>query len=368
MDETAVKNINWEDQQTHIFLNPRWPSEEVKHLTDLAQSLKLSSHIWIASSGSQNKKLIALSKKAFLVSGQAVNKHLEAHSKDKWVNALPSFHVGGLSIYARATLTQSSVVHLNNWSPHAYVQLLEKEKATLSALVPTQVYDLVHVQFRAPKTVRAVIVGGAQLPPALYQQARRLEWPLLPSFGMTECCSQIATASLGSLTTLDSPNLQILDHCQLKADADKILSVHSAALMSGFFEIDSQNPKWQELPAGAWFQTEDYVEIQGSNLKSLGRRSDFVKIGGEAVSLLRLREILEKITPPAWRGQLALAAEVSPRLGHELVLFSTPNVDAPCIQRYFDLKVAPYEKIRQIKVVPEIPKSALGKIIYQNLK
>jgi O-succinylbenzoic acid--CoA ligase len=364
----TVKLINWKSEQTHILLNPRWPAAELARMTQLAESKKFKSHIWLASSGSYNKKLIALSKEAMLASAVAVNEHLKITAQDNWLNVLPQFHVGGLGIYARAFVSGAAVHELSQWSPHEFIETIEKNNLTLSALVPTQVFDLIDVGFKAPLCLRAVVVGGAPLSQTQYQKARQLGWPLLPSFGMTECCSQIATAGVNSLRYFNYPDLQILNHCKLDSDIEKKLIIQSPALATGYFEILEDNPKWIEIEKGGLFQSEDVVEIMGTVLKPLGRGADFVKIGGESVSLFELRELLEKLTPPAWRQQVALTAVDSERLGHQLYLFTTPNVDAQVLKRTFDAKVAPYEKIREIKVIDEIPRSDLGKVLYQNLK
>ena len=64
-----------------------------------------------------------------------------------------------------------------------------------SSLVPAQVLDLVRAGLRPPPVLRAIVVGGGAISAELYRDARALGWPVLPSYGMTECCSQIATAT-----------------------------------------------------------------------------------------------------------------------------------------------------------------------------
>ena len=64
--------------------------------------------VWLLSSGTQSVdeiKAIALSIEAILQSAKAVNKHLRATAKDRWLLTLPFYHIGGLSIFARAHLS-----------------------------------------------------------------------------------------------------------------------------------------------------------------------------------------------------------------------------------------------------------------------
>ena len=147
-----------------ILLNPRFPKADYDKLYSLAENVQierqLRSHVWIATSGSTADsigatKLVALSKKALMASAAAVNLHLQATEKDVWTQVLPHFHVGGLGIEIRAELVGSRVVKAlkeAKWDVHHFYKTLNEEGCTLSALVPTQVYDLVANNLHAPKS------------------------------------------------------------------------------------------------------------------------------------------------------------------------------------------------------------------------
>ncbi|HEU5163432.1 MAG TPA: AMP-binding protein, partial [Thermoanaerobaculia bacterium] len=192
--------IDFESEATELLLNPRLPGDEKERLTRIVRDLPpLAAHVWVTTSGSSGAlKLVALSKKAILASAAAANRHLEARRRDVWLSPLPDFHVGGIGIRARAALTTSAVVKLDRWSVQAFADLAEEEDVTLTALVPAQVADLVATGAQAPRALRAIVVGGGALEPRLYRDARKLGWPLLPSYGLTEACSQVATAPLAS--------------------------------------------------------------------------------------------------------------------------------------------------------------------------
>ena len=173
---------------------------------------RLEAHVWVATSGTSSDapgrvRWVALSKQAFLASAGAVNAHLAATASDVWAHALPLFHVGGLGILARAHLSGARVVAAvrGRWEPSAFRDAAEGAGATLAALVPSQVHDLVQARLDSPSSLRAVVVGGARLEPSLYRAARERGWPCLPSYGLTETCSQVATASLESLSARDCP-------------------------------------------------------------------------------------------------------------------------------------------------------------------
>ncbi len=167
--------IDWSSDETHLLLNPRLPGKDRESLVRLQRSVPaLAAHVWIATSGTSGAyKLVALSKKALLASAEAVNLHLRATSSDVWLSVLPTFHVGGLGILARASLSGARVVSAQ-WDARDVVDLVAVEQVSLASLVPAQVSDLVAARLEAPSSLRAVVVGGGALRDELYREARAL--------------------------------------------------------------------------------------------------------------------------------------------------------------------------------------------------
>ncbi len=326
-------DIDWLSDESHVLLNPRMPAEERARLQSFVTPLP--GHLWLATSGTTGSlKLTALSKRAMLASAAAVNRHLQSDANDVWLCVLPTFHVGGLGIYARAFLSGARVV-TSGW-----------EGVTLASLVPAQVSDVVRAQTRAPDSLRAVVIGGGALSSSLYDDARALGWPLLPSYGMTECCSQVATA------TVDAPELVLLDHIEARIEDDGRLSLRSDALFTGYASEDGfADPK-----NDGWFTTEDVASVDGRVLQVHGRRGDFVKIGGESVDLSRLDRILAELGADA--AALAIPDE---RLGH-VIAVAIASADESVIDA-FNARVFPFERARRVIRVPEIPRTPLGKIM-----
>lgn len=344
METTAL--IDWKSNESHVLLNPRMPASERRRLEELA--VDLPGHIWLATSGTTGAiKLAGLSKRALLVSAAAVNRRLQSGADDVWCRPLPTFHVGGLGIHARAYLSGAAVLPLA-WDAVAFAAMHE---VTLASLVPAQVGDLVRAELIAPRRMRAIVVGGGALSGDLYRDARALGWPVLPSYGMTECASQVATARDGS------PELELLDHVELRIGDDGRIAIRSQALFSGYAtEGGLVDPK-----VDGWFVTEDLGSIDGRTLWVEGRRGDFVKIGGESVDLSRLDRILAQVTPDA-----AVLAIPDERLGSVIGLAMTTG-DSDSITEAFNARVMPFERVRRVVIVAAIPRTPLGKIIRRRL-
>ena len=325
--------IDWLGDESQVLLNPRMPEEEQRRLESLV--VELPGHVWLATSGTTGSlKLTALSKRALLASAAAVNRHLQSDANDVWLCVLPAFHVGGLGIYARAFLSGARVV-TDGW-----------DGVTLASLVPAQVSDLVRDSMAPPPSLRAVVVGGGALSEELYRTGRALGWPLLPSYGMTECCSQVATA------TLDSPEPVLLDHVEARIESDGRLALRSESLLTGYAtEAGFVDPK-----VDGWFVTEDVAALDGRMLRVEGRRGEFVKIGGESVDLSRLDRILAELTSDA-----AVFPIPDERLGYVIAL-AVASGDADAIAAAFNARVFPFERARRVVRVDAIPRTPLGKL------
>jgi o-succinylbenzoate---CoA ligase len=339
--------IDWTGDESHLLLNPRMPAEERRVLESYVTPLP--GHLWLATSGTTGSlKLTALSKRAMLASAEAVNRHLQATAADVWCCVLPAFHVGGLGIYARAFLSGSRVIQAS-WDPGAFASA----EATLASLVPAQVSDLVEAGLRPHPALRAIVVGGGALRADLHEAARALGWPVLPSYGMTETCSQVATA------TLASAELLLLSHVEARTEADGRLAFRGPSLLTGYGTATGFVDPKQE----GWFVTEDLGRVDGRQLTVAGRRGDFIKIGGESVSLARLDAILAALADSG----AALVGVPDGRLGAVIHLATEPGVDATALAAAFNERVHPFERIRETHQVSRIPRTELGKLLRTRL-
>lgn len=315
--------VDWLSSESHLLLNPRLPEEERRALESYV--VDLPDHLWLATSGTTGAlKLTALSKEAMLASAAAVNRHLQSTASDVWCCVLPTFHVGGLGIHARAFLSGARVI-TRSWEPREFADM---EEVTLASLVPAQVSDLVRAGLHAPARLRAIVVGGGALPDDLYRDAQALGWPLLPSYGMTETCSQVATAGPGS------PELRLLDHVEARREEDGRLAFRGPSLLTGYGTAAGfVDPK-----VNGWFVTEDLGSVEGRLIRVEGRRGDFIKIGGESVDLARLDQVLGSIA--GLHGAVFAAADE--RLGHVIHLAVDDNVDPDAVVAAFNARVHPF--------------------------
>lgn len=325
--------------------------------------------VWILSSGTSTVdqvKAIGLTRDAILASAAAVNRHLRSSKKDVWLLNLPTYHVGGLGILARAHLSGARVVSQTKWSAKEFVALSTREGVTLCSLVPTQVHDLVALAKPCPASMRAIVIGGGALDLALYQAARALGWPLLPSYGLTECASQVATAGLESLKAKSFPDFEILAHAKIELRGGRIFVRAKSACRfiarggrDGTFSLE--DPR-----RDGWLPTEDLGKSIKQRLRVLGRRDDIVKVLGALVPLHQVEhEARAFFTARGLEGDLAVVALKGGREGAALILLTDSHSSlkewADALTEYNTKAIGPH-RLKQLAWIPKIPRGDLGKL------
>jgi O-succinylbenzoic acid--CoA ligase len=382
--EPGAAPVDWESLDSLVLGNPEWARRQADGLAGIARRLPaLASHIWVSTSGTSSVvpgrvRWIALSKAAFLASAHAVNRHLDAGRSDVWAHALPTFHVGGLGILARGWLNGARVVPavIGKWNAARFHEVAVREEATLAALVPSQVHDLVAAGLASPPSMRAIVVGGARMDGALYERARALGWPCLPSYGLTETCSQVATAGLSSLSATSRPTvLPVLGHADMCSDAAQRLAIRASSLLTCCAEINEQGARVWDPKQDGWLPTEDTGRVGADGVEVFGRMSESVKVLGEIVSLPRVEDqVWRWAARENLRGlagfDLAIVAPPHERLGHEVVLAIACRAPMDAARRsaieasvgtFSRDHLLPFERVRRVVFVDEIPRTPLGK-------
>jgi len=365
--------VNWRNEESHWLINPALqPKLEDKKKIEAEFISRFPGHIWLATSGTSSEgdiiaKFVGLPKKALIVSAGAVNAHIKSDCSDIWAQALPEFHVGGLSIRARAHLTGAEIVPAlginEKWDAQIYCNRVKDSKATLSSLVPAQVYDLVRQGLKSPPTLRNIFVGGASINSGLYQKALSLGWKLLPTYGLTECGSQVATASSGE--TQHSARLEILPHIRVQVGKSGLLGFKGLSLFTGYLIIKKDKVYFEDPKKEGLFISEDCGAINDGYLIVSGRSSDFIKIGGEGVYLNRLREKLKDIMLKLnFSGDAELEARSDQRLGKTVHLYTAGDrtLEDELVDS-FNKEVMPFERIREVHHVSSLNRTPLKGIM-----
>ncbi|MEJ2546925.1 MAG: fatty acid--CoA ligase family protein [Gemmatimonadota bacterium] len=344
-------------------LDPRSPPGEIRARRALLARGSDAMAILFTSGSTGRPRGVELSRAAFLASARASAGRLGWRDGDRWLCVLPLAHVGGLSILTRCLAARRTIVLADRFDAEAVADLIEREEVTLASLVPTMLSRLLHLKERDSRSfrfasLRAVLVGGAAAPEALWGEAIGRGLPVLETWGMTETCSQVATALPGGDPRAPVP----LDGWEVRSRGGR-LEVRGGALFSCYLEADgSRRPVDDE----GWFRTGDTGRINADgSVAVLGRADEVILSGGENVEPAEVERFLESlpgigravvlgIPDPEWGETVAAALERLPGRGEDSLDFD--------LDRRIRAGLAPWQRPRTIVWMERFPETASGKV------
>lgn len=307
-----------------------------------------------------------LSRRAFVASAGASAAHLGFSPADRWLLGLPLAHVGGLSVLTRCLLARKTVVLVPRFEPEAVLAALATHHVTLLSAVPTMLAALLEADHaNVLARLRVLLLGGAAAPLSLVEEAIRRGIPALPTYGLTEACSQVATQRLqrplvavpGVGRPLPGVLLEVRNPAGgvARPGEEGRIFVGGDTLFSGY----AGEPARRE----GLFDTGDLGHLDGEGtLHVSGRRSDLVITGGENVRPEEVEAVLTSF--PAIRAALVFGLD-DPRWGQlvaaALVLAPGPALDEGAFARFLDEHLAPHKRPRRVAIVEALPLTPLGK-------
>lgn len=351
-------DVDFDNPAPQLICHPDLRCHEEEILKNLSPYF-LRDHFILFSSGTTggNLKGYALSKKALLKNAEAVNEFFGLNSNDIWALSLPIYHVGGLSVLARAKLLNNPVLDLRSWDPlHWYKKISE---VTVTSIVPTQLYDLIKLELEAPPRLRHLIVGGDFLSTKLKEKALSLGWPVIRTYGMSEVSSQLASAR-----SPQSDDLEVLPIHAVKTDNQRLL-VKSESLFTLEFVMGEKfniTHASRLCDPDGFFLTSDRAELKGNVITPLGRLGDELKVGGHLVNIQKLRDTLSGLLlEKDCYGQAEILVEEDERKGKKLVLLTLSTLEKHLSAEEITDRLRPV-KIDDIRSVSEFKRTNLGKL------
>lgn len=358
-----------------VLLNPRLPQEERSRLLDVARVDAVvedisglagrpviggtvdpaAPHTVVFTSGSSGTPKGVVLTWGNLDAAAAASAAVLAHRPgDRWLAVLPLFHVGGLSIITRSLRQGGTVVLESGFeAASAAGNLAEVE---LASLVPTMLRRILDLQPRPYRNLRAVLVGGGPIPEGLLDEARALGIPALPTYGMTETASQVATARIdgdGRAFPLPGVMVRIVDPTGRDLSAGSIgeIAVDGPTVFPGYLD---------ETPRTGPHLTGDlgWLDEDGA-LQVVGRRDDLIISGGENIRPVEVEGIIA--AHPAVED-VAVWGEPDDEWGEVVVAAVVGDVDEATLARWVKDSLAAYKAPKRWRFVGSIPRTPLGKL------
>ena len=326
-------------------------------------------HTIVYTSGTTGKpKGAMLTHANHFASARASRANLGARPGDRWLAALPLYHVGGLSILLRGVIDGSAVVLHRGFDADRVEQSLREDGITLTSMVSTMLRRLIDRVAGGPRpsSLRAILVGGGPVPAELVEQAFALGLPALATYGLTETASQVATWTLArDGTGRDGAGRALGDSRFRIAEPDERghgeILVSGPTVMAGYFRRPEET---ERALRGGWLHTGDIGHLDGSGcLHVHDRRSDLIISGGENVYPAEVEAVL--LSHPDV-GEAAVYPLPDPEWGQRVsaavVLRAGRRLEDDELRDWCAARLARFKLPRTIRFVASLPRTASGKV------
>jgi indoleacetate---CoA ligase len=299
-------------------------------------------------------------------------------SADRILTTLPLFHVGGLNIQTTPALhAGASVVLHPKFDVQATFDAIERERITLAVLVPAQLAAMMESPRWASadlSSLRMLTTGSTIVSAAFVRKVNARGVPLVQVYGSTETCpiatyvrAEDAERKAGSAGAVALHcEVKIVDDDGCEAAGGEIV-VRGPNVAAGYWNASERRI---EPFADGWYRSGDigHFDAEG-HLYVDSRKKDMIISGGENIYPAELENILLEsptiqeacvVGRPDERWGEAVVAAVVPRPG--------ARITEAEILALFQGRIARYKHPREVKFLEQLPRSALGKILKDQVR
>lgn len=312
----------------------------------------------IATSGSAGEpKAVMLSHGNLTAAATASRQRLPLAAGDLWLDCLPLFHIGGLSILWRCAQAGAGVLLQEGFAAQRVADGLARYPVTHISLVPAMLAHLIDLGVRPPASLRATLVGGAALSRSLYERAARCGWPILPTWGMSETAAQIATYVPDGSSWREGAVGRPLPGNTVTVAEDGRLQVNGPQVMLGYLNPDLRPGLGLE---DGTLTTSDLGAIDDcGHIVVFGRADDMLVTGGNKV---HPAEVENGLSACPGLADVAVAGLPDPVWGQIVVAAVVGRADDAAIFDWGRQHLRPAARPRRILRLPQLPRNATGKI------
>ena len=287
----------------------------------------------------------------------------------------PFFHVMGFAVVLPCALAAGATVIIQaRFDFEAFLALIQRYRATHTIVAPPVALALAAhplVDSYDLSSLRAFGVGAAPLSADIEQRcADRLGCATGQGLGMSEASALIAVSptdaprrgSVGRL--VPNTEARIVDPgsgADVAAGRTGELWVRGPQLMRGY--RDRPDETAATIDAGGWLHTGDlcYFDEDGY-LYVVDRLKELIKYKGYQVAPAELEHLL--LTHPAV-ADAAVVPRPDPEAGEVPVAYVALKGEATAdeLLDYVALRVAPYKRLREVRITGSVPRSPAGKLL-----
>lgn len=302
---------------------------------------------------------------------------------DHILHVLPLHHVHGIVNALTCALWVGATCELMPFDPEAVLNRFSRGGLTLFMAVPTIYSKLIAAWEVTPaeekravtagfRRMRLMVSGSAALPAATLEKWKAITGHvLLERYGMTEIGMALSNPLHGTRvpgyvgSALPGVEVRLVDDSDRPIEepgAAGEIQVRGPAVFSGYWGRPEETGN---AFSGAWFRTGDIALQEGGAYRILGRKSvDIIKTGGHKVSALEIEGVL--LGHPGIRecAVIGLSDEIwGERVGVCVAVMEGSTLELRDLRNWAADWLAPYKIPTRMKVVEQLPRNAMGKVL-----
>jgi fatty-acyl-CoA synthase len=319
--------------------------------------------------------------------------NLGASERDVILPVVPMFHANAWGLAHAAVASGAKLVMPGpNMTPSAIAALMEDERVTVAAGVPTiWMGVLPELEGRDLRSLRAIACGGSAVPKALSEGYRATTGlPILQAWGMTETSPIASVCQVKSYLdeTLDDQDLadlrssqglvvagvdfrvvdpETLDEQPWDGESRGELQVAGPWIARSYYD-DDRSP--ESFTDDGWLKTGDVATVSPEGyVRLVDRTKDVVKSGGEWISSVELEnEIMAhpKVTEAAVIGVAHPKWQERPLAC--VVVEEGETLSPDELLGFLEGRVARWWMPDDIVFIDEVPKTSVGKFSKKDLR
>ena len=292
--------------------------------------------------------------------------------------SVPPYHVAGVAGLLSNTYAARRTVHLPEFSPARWLDLVRSERVTTAMVVPTMLARIVEELGGSPArtpSLRALAYGGSRMPGTVLEQALRA----FPDTGFTNAYGLTETSSTIAVLTPD-------DHREAVASSDPEIRARlgsaGRAVLGVEFQVRDGDlyvrgaqvsgeylGQGSALDSDGWFATRDRARIDtGGYLFIEGRADDTIIRGGENIAPAEIEDVL--LSHPAVLDAAVAGVpdeEWGERIGAMVVLRPGHDADSASIRDWARQRLRGAKTPELIAVRDALPYNSTGKLVRRDL-
>jgi fatty-acyl-CoA synthase len=313
--------------------------------------------------------------------------HVHLTPADRYLWTLPMFHANGWTFVWTMTAVGGAHICLRRVQPETVFQLIKEEAVTALCAAPTVLIALANapeaVRQGAPHGVRVLTAGAPPAAATIERVEGELGWQVIHVYGMTETSpfilvceprSQHALLSRSQRAAIKarqgvelvtSGELRVVDAdgCEVPHDGHTLgeIVARGNVIMKGYFEDPAAT---SEALRGGWMHTGDAAVVHPDGYVEIRDRfKDVIISGGENISSVEIEGVL--LTHPAVQ-EAAVVGVPHEKWGETphafVVLKAGASMSEAEFKQFAREKMAHFKVPDSFTIVPELPKTATGKI------